>query len=400
MAIRMYKYSYLTLIFTTFVFMTGSIYGVDIKLFLASLAGFSLLLILYEQKINVNKSNLVLLIICLVVYFFAALIGTLNGFAKTYVLGELIGFLSPLLIIILYRREIISFTLLKTTMLYGAITYSISKITVAILISIGFLNFTDFFNTVETVFNYRLVSMLISQEYNIVRIYIVNDLLIAFTPLILFSANKIIKSKYLITFIYVILLLNMLLCYSRFLLVIFILVSCLSFVSLSKFSINKIIISLFSFGGLLVYLVSNGLPESIKNRFSTTNVNNISSDNIRNEQFEAIVKMISDNLILGAGLGSYSKQYIRSEYVYELQWLSMIFKFGIPVFIIFFILIVLYIRNNFVINHKSIFLIILLFSSGLFNPYLQSTVMGVAILMIYSEYYRKEGLENSILRSN
>lgn len=286
-------------------------------------------------------------------------------------------------------------------MLYGAFTYSLLKVMAATLISTGVLSFTTFFNTIETIFGYRLVSMLISQEYNIVRIYIVNDLLIAFTPIILFSAQKVIKSKILITITYITLLLSMLLCYSRFLLVIYLIASLLPFFSIVKLNINKVIISVFTLGFSLIYLTINGLPESISKRFSTSDINNISSDGIRNEQFEAIVKMISENLFLGAGIGSYSSQYIRTEYIYELQWLSMVFKFGFPAFIILVTLILLYLNKNFKINYKSLISISLLLSSGLFNPYLQSTVMGVAMLLMYSEYHLLESKEKevTILRS-
>ncbi|WP_156111505.1 hypothetical protein [Exiguobacterium sp. ZOR0005] len=401
MLVKIYKYAFILLIFTTFVFMTGSLYGIDIKLFLAGVSSFALIVILYSQKKTINKFNLALLVSFFVLYFFSALIGILKGFNESYVLGELIGLLSPILVIALYRSDFVSIITLKKTMLYGAFTYSLLKVMAATLISTGVLSFTTFFNTIETIFGYRLVSMLISQEYNIVRIYIVNDLLIAFTPIILFSAQKVIKSKILITITYITLLLSMLLCYSRFLLVIYLIASLLPFFSIVKLNINKVIISVFTLGFSLIYLTINGLPESISKRFSTSDINNISSDGIRNEQFEAIVKMISENLFLGAGIGSYSSQYIRTEYIYELQWLSMVFKFGFPAFIILVTLILLYLNKNFKINYKSLISISLLLSSGLFNPYLQSTVMGVAMLLMYSEYHLLESKEKevTILRS-
>lgn len=93
--------------------------------------------------------------------------------------------------------------MLMKTMLVSAFTFSLLKNLITCLISAHILSFDNVYLASKTIFNYEFVSMLISSDSYIVRIYVINDLLIAVIPIILFHSNlKLMnKTKYCLLFI-------------------------------------------------------------------------------------------------------------------------------------------------------------------------------------------------------
>lgn len=322
-------------------------------------------------------------------FLYTLVLGIINRFEPNYVFGEVFGFLSPILIIALYNKYLLPPSNLKKIILFGVFLYSLFKVVIVALISMKLLVFTDFTDFIQNAFNYKIVSMLIIPELNIVRIYIVNDLLVAFSPLLFLSSEKIIKSKLITTILFTLITLSMLISYSRYLIAIFVIVLLLAIFKTNNLTKTKIVSLLSGLAAIALWLIIFGLPEQIRTRFSSTDYNNMQSDAIRDYQLEAILEMITNHLFFGAGAGSYNPYFIRFEYVYELQLLSFVFKFGIPAFILLCAVILMYFINNFELSFKSIALILLLLSSSIFNPYLETTVFGVSVMILYLEYGKK-----------
>ncbi|RXS89210.1 hypothetical protein [Geobacillus sp. PK12] len=391
MIIKMYRISFLSLLFFTFVFLTGSLYGINLKILFAFVSALSLAFIWLSKNTPINYINLLLFVSFISLVTLAAFMGVLNGFRASSVLDEFIGVLSPLIILGLYNSNFISISAVKKTMLVGATIYSFSKVSIALLISIEVISFPDFYKFVEEAFGYQFMSMPILPEYKIIRIYAVNDLLITFSPLLLFNKDMHL-SKLVKFFIYIIFCLSMFLSYSRFLILLFMIVSLLSIATL-KITTKKVLIIFYSLCLCGIYLLMFGIPKMITDRFLLTNHINIQSDTIRSTQFDFMIDMISKHKIIGAGLGSHIPNFIRSDisnYVYELQWMSLIFKFGFPIFIFICLIILIYFRNNFIFCFKSVILFLSILSSGIFNPYLESTVMGACLLLLHCNYGKRK----------
>lgn len=167
---------------------------------------------------------------------------------------------------------------------------------------------------------------------------------------------------------------------------IFIIISLFEIFRANNLSIKASLKTLLNIGIVLSLFLFLEIPNFITDRFSTKAEGNISSDKIRDLQFDAIVEMIKNNVFVGTGLGGYNSSFIRHEYVYELQWMSMIFKFGIPLFVLVVVIMSLYFIKNMKFNMISTLYLTLIFFTSVFNLYLQSSVMGICILiMLYTQ---------------
>lgn len=392
--IKTYRISFLSLIFLTVVSLSGTIYGLNFKLPLAAICALALFLILYKRNIKISKLNLMLLISFLTISTYSTFMGFFHDFNKSFVIGEFIGVISPVIVLALYKSDFIKTTSIKNTLLFAATVYSFFKVLVVYLISNNTIFYFDFYDFIYGVFGYQIVSMMISPEYQIIRLYIVNDLIITFIPLLLFKSHL---SKKIKTALYILFCLSMFISYSRFLIVVFLVITFLSFSISFKLTAKKVVLGFYGLGFSTLYFLMFGLPQAIKDRFSLTNDNNKVSDGIRSIQFHSIVEMINQYLFFGAGLGSSNPNLPRTNYVYELQWLSLVFKFGLPMFFIVLTIITLYFVKNYQASFKSVVIFLLMLSSGLFNPYLESTVMGVCLLMLLTVFGRELSYTRSSL---
>lgn len=135
--------------------------------------------------------------------------------------------------------------------------------------------------------------------------------------------------------------------------------------------------------------------ETFFNRFLSDD--NASSDIVRVNQVDMLLNILSSHLLFGTGIGGYDNQFLRSStelFSYELQWLALMFKMGLVLFIVLITSIVGFLITNIKFNIESTFFIVLIFSVGIFNPYLQSLIFGVvllSILVLYSNE-RKDNL--------
>lgn len=379
-----YRISYSILVLSTIIFLSGSIYGINYKLPLSLLVFLLLITLIIKNGYKLNKINLMLIVsfsslICIGAYF-----GIVNGYPIDYVKEEVIGFLSPLIIISLFNNRFYNISLMKRITLFGIIMYSLLKVIFCILIMLDVVYYIDFHDMLVKLFDYEIMSFLISPNLNIVRIYSINDLLVCLSPLFILGEYSIVKRKYLKLILIILMCLCIFLAFSRFLFFLFFFMIILSLYRNSKISTKSLLLNILLIGSVYILILVYGLPSFITDRFDSSNIQNISSDYKRNLQADAIKSMISSHWFIPAGLGSYTTELVRSKYVYELQWYSFIFKFGIILFVILLLIIFSYYCNNFYFSLTSITIFFLLLGTGLFNPYLQSTVIGLAILIVYT----------------
>ena len=173
----------------------------------------------------------------------------------------------------------------------------------------------------------------------------------------------------------------------------------LPFIILFIINFKKIIIPF-----LLMTIIIFNITESdffdrkiIYDRFIEA-LNSEGSSTVRKEQADAFYVRIKSNPILGEGLGSYMKEYTRSEEetAYEKTFHYMVFSFGLPIFllIIFFYFYLFYkiYFNKLIKNHSfkiSFFIsfITLLISSNT-NPYWLSSfdyTLPLALMLRFSQ---------------
>lgn len=202
----------------------------------------------------------------------------------------------------------------------------------------------------------------------------------------------------------------------RYFIVLFLIIS--SFASFSRFIWGMTILSILGAVFLsnlkqrlliivLILLCSSffmisDVSDALALRFSTQQVS--SSDGIRDIQYKFLMEEFDSSPIIGNGLGSYVKEYIRSAdamYSYELQVNALLMQVGvIGVMILFFLIVCLYMKPFMkikFITDRFIFSLLFLswLGSGFFNPVLFSSMGGVifSFFLLYpSTIFYKDNL--------
>ncbi|MGR5912434.1 hypothetical protein ACT7DG_19185 [Bacillus cereus] len=317
----------------------------------------------------------------------SGLVGLIKGNEFNNVVFDIMSLITPVLILILYVREIINKKYLINTVLVGVICYSIFKILAVTLISINVISFIELRDAIFNIFSYEFISMLAVPEFNIIRIYIVNDLILIPSVIFILNNNHI-KSNLLKGIIFILITLAMLISFSRYLIAIYVLVLLYVYIYKNiglknKAKVVRNMTYLFIASIIMLFMLNYfGLLDNLIERFSFSNTDNVSSDSTRDIQRESLLSIIDNNAIIGVGLGSYDKNLIRNEYansVYELQVLSLIAKLGIIMFISILSTVAYYVYTT--IDKQYIPVVLILLLSGMFNPYLLTSVFGVCMLV-------------------
>lgn len=173
--------------------------------------------------------------------------------------------------------------------------------------------------------------------------------------------------------------------------------------------IMKSIIAIFMIISLLIVIFpkeTSNIYESLMYRLFSQET--IESDSIRDVQSEILFDNISNNPILGKGLGYYDPEFIRSDsakYSYELEYLSFLMQFGILGFILIILMLIysFYLMIDFKIDNIN-FRYLLYFNflfwmiKPIFNPNFLSSNSGslIAVLIILSTYYSRENNIKSV----
>ncbi|MCC2378640.1 hypothetical protein LKM00_14395 [Bacillus wiedmannii] len=340
-----------------------------------------------KKEIVLKKTSILLVLVYGLVLGVSGLVGLIKGNEFNNVVFDIMSLITPVLILILYVREIINKKYLINTVLFGVICYSIFKILAVTLISINVISFIELRDAIFNIFSYEFISMLAVPEFNIIRIYIVNDLILIPSVIFILNNNHI-KSNLLKGIIFILITLAMLISFSRYLIAIYVLVLLYVYIYKNiglknKAKVVRNMTYLFIASIIMLFMLNYfGLLDNLIERFSFSNTENVSSDSTRDIQRESLLSIIDNNAISGAGLGSYDKNLIRNEYansVYELQVLSLIAKLGIIMFISILSIVAYYVYTT--IDKQYIPVVLILLLSGMFNPYLLTSVFGVCMLV-------------------
>ncbi|HDR6476896.1 hypothetical protein [Bacillus cereus] len=340
-----------------------------------------------KKEIVLKKTSILLVLVYGLVLGVSGLVGLIKGNEFNNVVFDIMSLITPVLILILYVREIINKKYLINTVLVGVICYSIFKILAVTLISINVISFIELRDAIFNIFSYEFISMLAVPEFNIIRIYIVNDLILIPSVIFILNNNHI-KSNLLKGIIFILITLAMLISFSRYLIAIYVLVLLYVYIYKNiglknKAKVVRNMTYLFIASIIMLFMLNYfGLLDNLIERFSFSNTDNVSSDSTRDIQRESLLSIIDNNAIIGAGLGSYDKNLIRNEYansVYELQVLSLIAKLGIIMFISILSTVAYYVYTT--IDKQYIPVVLILLLSGMFNPYLLTSVFGVCMLV-------------------
>ncbi|MCM3574403.1 hypothetical protein M3172_14500 [Mesobacillus subterraneus] len=392
---KSYKVWFSILLIWTIISPSAKLFNLQIFKGLLLLTGISLIIqIAFDKNFKFKSWNLVILLLYILIISLGYLIGIIKGFHET-AYEEYLAFLAPVFIISLYQKKYISKHHVIKIIFYSVLTYSILKVIIAILISLNIFHFNDFSNFTAKTFNMSFISYPMHLNLNIYRIYYVNDFLVSIMPLFLLK-DKVKLKKELKPLFIAIFTLSILLSYSRFLIILYVFLVLVSVTRRTlwlKESKDKTIINLIKI--FIIILISiwllnkSMIIDLASSRFYLED--NYSADTIREQQFGVLRDMLVNNIWTGFGIGSYDKSFIRSEnlFSYELQWLSFASKFGIPLFTAFIFVIFLYIKKNVFLNSQSLLILSAVFSVGFFNPYLQSQIFGVVLLVIMI-FYDKE----------
>jgi len=121
------------------------------------------------------------------------------------------------------------------------------------------------------------------------------------------------------------------------------------------------------------------------------------SDTIRLKQFTALLDAWEDVPIFGGGLGYNTKDYIRLTYLYEVQWVSFLLKFGLVgiSFLVFLLFLLFYkiLDGKKTLDHYVLAFVLLCYILGAFtNPILLSSITAIfyVLPLILASILRKE----------
>ena len=408
---RVYYPLYGLLLFSSAAFISGSFYGFPYK-YLLTVATAGVVILYIALELRTVRLKLVLVGGSLAALLgLASWVGLHNGFG-TLVLLELVGLVSPVLLLALYRRDLLAPRAARRIILSGASVYALFKLGAALLVVTG-LSYNALDNSIEGAFGIGFISQPIAGR--LLRLYAANDLLLATAPLLLFASRSLrqypsspflgVKILSLIPFpkgfktlnqgIFRVLLLGLFaaavfLSYSRFIFLLFALSTAVALLRWLEppLHLGRASLALLGACGVIILLIVNlaavtAAAEPLWLRFNPNTSFNTSSDSIRSEQAELMLDYLGERPLQGWGLGAYMRELIRAPdqpYSYELQLLAFLFKLGLPLFILTLSLIGVYLRQVMAFSCYSLLMVGALFACGLFNPYLTSSLFGVALL--------------------
>jgi len=111
---------------------------------------------------------------------------------------------------------------------------------------------------------------------------------------------------------------------------------------------------------------------------------NLHADSVRKEQLARLKQLIAQKPLLGHGVGSYDRDYVRSPrmpYAYELQLVSFVAKFGVIGFALLALGALALCALLFGSNVAAWAVVLTLAASGVANPYYESSAFGVAFVL-------------------
>lgn len=381
----------------TFAITSNSIFNIPVKeIFFALVVGICLLNFA-KGKVYISKYSIYVLFVLLVLLTIWGLIGIINGFNTSIVQQSLkiitcVGIYECFCYILVNR--IINISTLKKIIrqtFYLAIFF---KLFLEALYVFRICDEATLINLIKDTFSMDVMPMSINDGM-LIRLGLIIDVLpLSIFPLILLDANK--KEK---LFIWLAIIICLIINFSR----IYILQFCIIVLiyNIDLFKINKVRIKSIiqiSFITILSATILIIFSSSLINMFSDRFIGDSAdvSDIARIEQISSFSREIPDNLLLGKGLGSYVPYNIRSDtmpFLYELEYLALLFQFGLIGCLIIASLFFFFIKRweiSSLNNNKLKWIIyvnlLFFFLRPIFNPMLfaSNTIIVLVCFMIYT----------------
>lgn len=398
----------------------NGMFGINIKMIMFTIIIAGLIIYSLRNKVIVDSNFMKFFTIIIFVSIWFA-IGIFKGYHPTAKL-QLISFLSLFLPIIttylLLINKLINIKLVIKNFYFIMFAGILGKVFIEVLLLVKLLNAAQLYYIYNVVFNANPMGMVIP-FINWSRIQTPSD----FIPIILMGFYLIDKNKTAFNKLLLIAISTayVIIVYSRIMTIYYLLI--ILFVLLIKIK-NSISMNIYKFSSLLIIIsiltiaynnliINNDeINNSIKYRFQSQATRN--SDQLRDIQSIYLLKEFRENWAIGKGLGSYSKDYIRSsvvKFTYEKEYLSFLMQLGILGFIAIIISSILLFLSIIFKNRYSISLmyskeyVLIIFNffiwvtRPLYNPYFLSSNSGmvIVILIVMSSYfYKKQLLENQI----
>lgn len=394
------------LISLTIIFPSGSVLGVNYKIFLILFCFLFLFLRLLTSKVPIGVYlTLPIFSVFLCGYAFVALVNQvkfIDSISHSIAIFSLfcVIFLSIALIYLDNEEE----KALKRLIVFSVAIYSILKLLVCFLIGIAFFSPDSVQSILLYYFNFEFIGLDAGYFY---RIHIPIDFLLPLVFLYVnLNSNKVF-SPLMKNVINIVVVFSILISYSRLLYFIFFVVLLLLSFSFLK---NKKIIkrTVYIFLGIIgLFFISYFAMDFFVERYSGKMAD--ASDGPRVEMYTALVEIISAFPLLGKGLGSSSDHLIRFvdiPWYYELQWLSFVAQFGVvgffvilwlalsPVFMILF-------RGLTYFSFSVLIIYFLWLGVGIFNGFMLTSSAGVIFLffiLLLFDFNRASRIENHDLK--
>lgn len=379
------KFFLYALISLTIILPSGSVLGVNYKIFLILFCFLFLFLHLLTSKVPIGVYlTLPFFLVFLCGYAFVALVNQVNfidSISHSIAIFSLfcVIFLSIALVYLDNKEG----EALKRLIVFSVAIYSILKLLVCFLIGISFFSPGAIQSFLLYCFNFEFIGLDAGYFY---RIHIPIDFLLPLVFLYINQNGSKCFSPFMKKIINVVVLFSILISYSR--LLYFILLVVLFFLSFpflkNKTTIKKVIYVLL--GITAVLCVSYFAMDFVVERYSGKMAE--ASDGPRVEMYTALVEVINVFPIFGKGLGSSSESLIRfvdMPWYYELQWLSFIAQFGIVGFFVIFgaallpFLMVLFRRLTY-FSFSVLVTYFLWLGVGVFNGFMLTSSAGVIFL--------------------
>jgi hypothetical protein len=369
--------SYQLLIFFSMLLPSGSIFHINIKFILFIVFFIIFFTYLVCENINIKLSYVISFLFIITLLLFWSLVFIINGFSDLSILsGELKDFFVTIVIVFisyfLLINNIIGFDDIIYTIVYAVfLLITISTLLIILIVYFG-LSFESTFGFIKNLFDVYMMTFDITD--NLKRVQLPNYIVIPFVVYFIFYSDELnIHFPHYIKYLFILFSLFVIfLTFSRF-----IWAATLVFIITALLCKRRIFILLLILLGFLIlfYYEHSFLTGVIQSRFFSKAVE--LSDNIRTLQFDSLINSFYDHYLIGNGIGSYARDYVRGEkypYSYELQWISFLMKFGVIGMVILLLYILLFLKlclTN-VNRHKGYLLIgiTLYFLGGFTNPYL------------------------------
>lgn len=319
-------------------------------------------------------------------------------------LPEVRSLLAPLILLATYHPALVPKRALLDVYAAAAIIYAAAKVTTVWLAYTNTVPIETLTEFASSIFHVQLVTGPTCMR-DLYKIVMVNDLTLVVFPFLLLQA------RYRRAFLFFglgLVMLALMLSYSRYLMLAFVAISLVTALSAESARAKLVIaISLLAAWTVVYALVGSCFLARFTSGFDEAQPEssaNVYADQIRRSQFEHFKELIVEKPLMGHGVGSYHRDYIRLPlvpYSYELQLLSFVFKLGLIGFSLLSVGVLGFFSLVFARDVSAWAAVAILGGGGLTNPFYESSAFGVAIVLTivtFSHWTNSSSIEASVRR--